>query len=253
MHEDKLKEEIFGKLRELGEVVNERDEIEEEPDFPRYSEIIEDEELTDEYIDYLGLCSKEMDLVDEVRMLMLETKYVPLTDLTNNQIKKLTFYVKSAKQDVLKEKIGTELDIRLARLREEIKCRQGKIKPPPLNIDLRVKHLYQEVIRSFVYSAAFAASCALCRAVAEFIAKEYIKSKGVAHLLPSEEQKREGLSILQILIRLSVDQDVIDLYSTIKEKANNILHEGAKKTEEDEALETIQLLQSFIEKFPRGK
>ena len=30
MHEDKLKEEIFGKLRELGEVVNERDEIETE-------------------------------------------------------------------------------------------------------------------------------------------------------------------------------------------------------------------------------
>ena len=66
----------------------------------------------------------------------------------------------------------------------------------------------------------------LCRAVAEFIAKEFIKSKKLEHLLPSKERKSEEMSILQILKRRSlVPEEITDLYFDIKEKANRILHE----------------------------
>ena len=255
MLEDRIKEGLFEKLRELQEVIEERDEIETNLDYT-YEEIIEDEDLVDEHIDYLGLCSREMDLQDEIRMLMFDTKYAPLTGLSNKQINELSFYVKSANLDdpILREKIEADLDIRLLKLREEIKDRQSKIKPLHLtrHVELRIYHLYNEVIRCFVYGA-FEASCILCRAVAEFVATEYIKSKKRAHLLPSKERKSEELSILQILKReLSVEKEIIDLYGAIKEKANNVLHEKDEKTEEEDALDTIRLFQSFIEKFPRN-
>lgn len=253
-YEDKLKREVFEKLCELYEVVDERDEIEENLDYT-YSEIIEDDDLVDEHTDYLGLCSKEMDLQDEIRMLMFDTKYAPLTGLTNSQINKLSFYVKSANPNdpILREKIEKDLDIQLLKLREEIRNRQSKIKPLHLtiNVELRAYHLYKEIVRCFVYGA-FEASCVLCRAVAEFIAKEYIKSKKLAHLLPSKKRESEELGILQILKRkLLVKEEIVNLYAAIKEKANNILHERDERTEEEGALETIQLLQSFIEKFPK--
>jgi len=254
MLEDRIKERLFEILRELHEVIEERDEIEKNMDHT-YEEIIQDEDLVDEHIDYLGLCSKEMDLQDEIRMLMFDTKYAPLTRLSNKQINELSFYVKSANSSdpILWEKIETDLDIRLLKLKEEIKDRQNKIKPLHLtiNVELQVYHLYSEIIRCFVYGA-FEASCVLCRAVAEFIAKEYIKSRGLDHLLPSKERKNEEIPMLQILKRkLSVKKEIIDSYDAIKEKANNVLHEKDERTGEESALEIIQLLQSFIEKFPR--
>lgn len=254
MLEDRIKEGLFEKLRELHEVIEERDEIEKNLDYT-YEEIIQDEDLVDEHIDYLGLCSKEMDLQDEIKALMFDTKYTLLTGLTNNQINELSFYVKSANLEdpILREKIEKDLDIRLLQLREEIKNRESKIKPLHLtiNVELRVKYLYRKIIRCFVYGA-FEESCVLCRAVAEFIAKEFIKAKKLEHLLPSKERKREEMSILQILTRKSlVPEEITDLYFDIKEKANRILHERDEIAEEGSTLETIGLLQSFIEKFPR--
>lgn len=249
MYEDEIKKELFKKLRELRDVIDERDEIEESLDYT-YSEIIEDEDLADEHIDYLGLCSKEMDLQDEIRLLMLDTKYALLTCLTNSQIKELNFYVKSANPEdlILREKVEMDLDIRLLTLRTEIKERQNKIQPLHLTINVasRVHYLYGEIIRCFVYGA-FNASCVLCRAVAEFIAREYIKSKKLGHLL-----KKNGPSIWVILTKkLSVKKEVTDLYSNINKKANDILHAGNEKIDEKNTLEVVQLLQSFVEKFPR--
>ena len=60
------------------------------------------------------------------------------------------------------------------------------------------------------------------------------------------------MSIVEILkLKLSMPDEIIGLYKKIGNKADNILHTKTEKTEEEDALNTIKLLQEFIEKFPK--
>ena len=242
MYEDELKKELFEKIRKYDEVIKAMSEIEKSD--------LSIPELFDTNDEYAGFCVQSIDLQDELNELMLDTKYAPLTMLTNSQMKKLDFFEISSDLD-FEQNIKKNLDFRLLKLKEEIKTRLKQVKTLRLSASIhqRIYNLYNQVIRCYAYGA-FEASCVLCRTIAEFIAKEYIKSKGLDRLLPSKEQKSEELNILRILIASSVDKNVIGLYKDIKEKANHILHEKDDRTEEEDALKAIQLLQSFIEKLP---
>lgn len=249
-YEEELKREIFKKLRELEKVEEERDEIENDPETPSYSEIIEDEDLSNEYFDYLCLCSYVMQLEDEIKMLMFDSQYLLLTAIPISQIKKLNFFVESMNPDdsILQEKLEADLNIRLLKLRDELKERQKKVKPLHLTKTLgmelyrkigKMGALYNQVITCYFYGA-FGASCVLCRAIAELIADRYTNS--------GKKSERSRKEIWESLEKVSsINKESLDAYSDIGRKANEILHKGREAGEND-AYEMIRLLQLFIRK-----
>lgn len=246
MYKDKLKQELFEKIRKYREIDKERSKMEKE-----YSDlsILELDESNDEYA---GLCVQAMDLQEEIDELIIDTKYAPLVGLTGSQIKESDFFMKSSDLS-FEQNIEKHLDINLLKLKEEMKKRLKQIKTLRLSasIDQHMYNLYNQVVRCYVYGA-FEASCVLCRAIAEFISKEYIILKKLGHLLPSKSRSDQETSIFQILKKkLSCSKEIPDLYYEIKAKANNILHEKEEVTKEQDALYMIRQLQLFIKNFPK--
>lgn len=247
MYEDKIKKELFEKICESLAIVQEQQEIEKE---------IEDgtrtpgDDLAEGLERYAHLEGELNELLEEIDTLVIDTKYFPLVGLTDIQNKLFSIFA----DIVIEERnIDKYLDLTLVTIRDDIKERLQKVKSLFLTAHMhpRIHYLYREVVRCYI-NGSFEASCVLCRAIAELVAKDYIKSKKLDYLLPSEERKNEEISILQILKKkLAVPKEIIDLYAEIKEKANNILHNRNEKTEEKDSLNTIELLQSFIEKFPK--
>ena len=245
MYKEELKKEILEKFSELRDVAEERDEIEENSGLS-YMELRYKSNDTL----YGELCHREMQLIDAIRGMLLDTKYAPLTGLTDEQIKELSFYADSTNLDdsILREKIENNLNIMLLKLRGEIKERERQVKPLYLtaHIDERNYELYRQVIKCYVYGT-FEASCVLCRAIAEVIAKRLIEKKGYGDWLAGQKKELKRLSIAGILReKLLIDNKVVETYSKIARKADKILHKKNEKTEEKNALESIKLLQFFI-------
>ena len=145
------------------------------------------------------------------------------------------------------------MDSILVTLKDDMKKRFGQIKPIDLtvHIDPRTNHLYRQVIKCYI-GGAFEASCVLCRAIAEVIAKRFIEYKGYGNLLVGKNKQSKSMSVQEVLKeKLSIPIEVISKYSKIANKADRILHKRDEKTEEKETLEAIQLLQKFIEQFPK--
>ncbi|OGX61109.1 MAG: hypothetical protein A2471_02255 [Omnitrophica WOR_2 bacterium RIFOXYC2_FULL_45_15] len=249
MYEDKIKKELFEKLRELNEVVEERDAIEENTGLS-YMEL----RYKCKDADYGGLCHREMQLEDDIRVLLSDSKRTPLT-LTDNQLKKLSFYAKTIDPEdpLLGEKIEKSVDCELLNFADNMKERLKRVKPLLLtaSIDPRTNGLYKQVIDCYG-NGAFEASCVLCRAIVEAIAKRYIEYKGYGDLLVGEEKQLKKLTVPGVLReKLSIPIEIIKIYSRIARKADRILHERDEKAEENDALEAIQLLQSFMVEFPK--
>ena len=245
MYENKLKKELFEKIFKFNEISRERDEIEDNSELP-FDELFNIDNL------YAGLCSQAMDLQDEIDELIIDTKYAPLVGLTESQIKELAFFMQSSEMS-FEQNIEKHLDIRLLKLKEEMRKRLKEIKTLRLSthLDQRTYRIYNEVIRCYIYGAV-EASCVLCRAIAEVIAKRFIEYKGYGNLLVGEEKQLKKLTVAGILSeKLSVEKEVIAIYTKMARKADKILHEKTEKAEEQDALESIKLLQTFIERFPR--
>ena len=255
MYEDKLKKELFEKIHKYHEINKEISGRVCESDLtPELFESIEEyadalNETDDEYAD---LSYQIMHLQEEIDELMVDTKYAPLVGLTESQIKDLDFFMKSSDSS-FELNIEKHLDTRLLILKEEMKKRLKEIETLRMStyLDPRTYHIYNEVIRCYI-NGAFEASCVLCRAIAEVIAKRFIEYKGYGDLLIGKEKQFKKLTIPGILSeKLSIQKEVITIYSKIARKADKILHEKNKKAEEKDALEAIRLLQSFIKKFPK--
>ena len=244
MYEDKIKKALFEKIHKLYEVIAEQCDIEED---------------NDDYDDddtYLGLVSQEMDLRDEIDALILDTKYAPLTGLTDMQIKELNTFIEIGDLSIeqIEKNIEKHLDYRLLTLKEAMKQRINQIEPLRLTayLDRHIRYLYGEVIRCYVYGA-FEASCVLARAITEYIAKKHIENEGYTNMLSGKNKTSKTMSMPEILEKvLSIPKDVVSLYKKVGNKADNILHKKGEKAEEKDALETIKYLQNFIEKFPKS-
>lgn len=249
MYEDKIKKELFEKLRELNEVAEERDAIEEDTGLS-YMELRYERKDAN----YGWLCHREMQLEDDIRALLFDSKRTPLT-LTDNQLKKLSFFAETINPEdpLLREKIEKSVDCELLNFADNMKKRSKRVKPLLLtaSIDPRTNDLYKQVIDCY-RNGAFEASCVLCRAIVEAIAKRYIEYKGYGDLLVGEEKQLKKLTVPGILReKLLIPMEIIKIYSRIARKADRILHERDEKAEEKDALEAIQLLQSFMVKFPK--
>ena len=244
MYEDKLKKELFEKICKYDEIIKAMSKIEESD--------LSIPELFDTNDEYAGFCVQSMDLQDELNELMLDTKYAPLTMLTSSQIGKLDFFEESSNLD-FEQNIEKHLDLRLLKLKEEMKIRLKQVKTLRLSASVHqhIYNLYNQIIRCYVYGA-FEASCVLCRAIAESIAKRFIEHKGHGDLLVDKNKHLKTMSIQEILNKkLSISIELIGIYSKITNKADKILHEKSGKVEEKDALKAIQLLQSFIKRFPK--
>ncbi|MBL7131240.1 MAG: hypothetical protein ISS45_07565 [Candidatus Omnitrophica bacterium] len=245
MYEDKIKKELFEKIREYDEIIKEMSGIE-ETDLPI-------PELFDTNDDYASLCVQSMDLLDEINELMLDTKYAPLTGLEPSQIKNLIFFEKSSDLSY-EQNVEKHLNLRLLNLKEEMKERLKQVKTFRITSHLNphTRHIYSEIIKCYIYGA-FEASCVLCRAISETMTKKFIEYKGCGHLLVGKNKKDKVRSIQDICLNvLDMDKDIVSRYTKIGNKADNILHKKDVATEKD-AIEMIKLLQDFIEKFPEQK
>ena len=247
---EKIKNEVIRKIRELQEVCNERDEMESEADEQGMAYA----ELKEENVEYACLCRREIVFRDEIDELIIDTKYAPLCFLTKRQIKDLDFFIESSNLGLESEQmVQTHLDYKLKKFTGEIKDRLKKVKPLCLitsPFDQRTYQLYDEIIRCYVLGA-FQACCILSRATAEFMANNYIDRKGFGKWLTWRGKQGERLTTKQILSfkDLNTPRKIIDIYDRVGSKANHILHKANEKTEELDALHSIELLQSLIEAF----
>lgn len=248
MREDKIKKELLQKIFERLQLAVKIEAVEKATGKPW-------EELHNLTIDGMKVSDQSLKLLNDINSLLVETKYFPLTGLADAEQKILNCFLEiiESNKNFLEEDVEKFLDCELLSLKDNMKERLKQVKTLLLTVDIdsRTNDLYREVIGCYVHGA-FEAGCVLCRAIVEAIAKRYIEYKGYGNLLVGEEKQLKKLTVPGILReKLSIKKEIIETYSRITRKADRILHERDEKAEEKDALEAIQLLQSFIEKFPK--
>ncbi|MBF0385675.1 MAG: hypothetical protein HQL27_07355 [Candidatus Omnitrophica bacterium] len=206
---------------------------------------------------YSEILEEYIKLNEEINGLMLDLKYYPIMGLWSGGIE--MFYrqddvsgVSISERKPSKRQVDDFLNMRMEMEREDIKRRLNKVSPLILDsfISTRTQHFYQQVLKCYVHGF-LEASCVLCRAITETIAKEYISNQDCGELLDKKYKDRKKESIQEILIeRLEVDKKIVSLYTKIGNKADNILHKKEQATDE-ETFEIINFLQEFIKKFPK--
>lgn len=247
---DKIKKELLQKILERLQLAVKIEAAEKATGKPY-------EELRDLTIDGMKVFDQSLKLFNDINSLLVETKYFPLTGLTDTEQKILNCLLEiielDSNKNSLEEEVEKFLDCELLSLKDNMKERLKQVKTLLLTADInsRTNDLYREVIGCYVHGV-FEAGCVLCRAIVEAIAKRYIEYKGYGNLLVGEEKQLKKLTVPGILReKLSIKKEIIETYSRITRKADRILHGRDEKVEEKDALEAIQLLQSFIEKFPK--
>jgi len=237
---------LFERIREYNRLFEEMSEIENSSEYA----IPDQFEINDEYA---GLCVQMMDIQDTINEMLIDSKYAPLVMSTDRESRDLNFFIKSSDLS-FDQNIEKHLEFRLLILKEEMKKRLKSVKILRVSGDInpRVRFLYDEAVRCFIYGA-FDASCVLCRAISEFVLKEFIIKKEYGHLL--KEGKRDDLNKMEPLPIVKkyklLSNEMIDISYQIKDRANKILHEKDSKTEEEHAIESIELLQNFLKGFPK--
>lgn len=114
----------------------------------------------------------------------------------------------------------------------------------------RTSSLYNEAVNCYVYGF-YNATCVLCRAISELIAKRYIDHRGEGNLLCCIDKEKKLYTIPGLLNKLSVSKEILQLYRNIHSSADKVLHVMDVKISQDEALKTIKKLQEFIGDFPK--
>ena len=243
MYEDEIKEELFKKIVEALNIMSKLEGMVE-------GSGLSWEELRKSSEGFEDL-DKQLDkAIDEMNLLLIDTRYFPLVGITDTQKKIFSFVEKG---DIEERHVDKYLDFTLGAIKEDMKKRLQKVKPIYLtvHVDPRTSYLYTQAIKCYI-NGAFEASCVLCRAITESIAKRYVEYKGFGNSLSGKNKEDKKMSIPEILrTKLSIPKEILSIYKKIGNKANNILHKKSDKTEEKDALNAIELLQSFIEKFPK--
>ena len=259
MYEDKIKKELFEKIRKYNEIGGKLCDIATDHPFDPMDNI-----------EFEGLSAQFSRLLDEINELLIDTKYLPLFGLTEEQKSALDYFLKGSEEPMIfesatidgrevkvtkfenNEAVEKHLDLSLLKLKEEMKERIHKVKTLRMTayLDPKTSHFYNEVIRCYIYGA-FEASCVLCRAITETLAKRFIAFKGYGHLLTGTKGKSKAMSVQEICLKtLKIDEKIVALYTKIGNKADKVLHQK-ELIGEDVAIELIELLQSFIKGFPK--
>ncbi len=227
MFEEKLKKELWIKIKQWRQINEEICEIESESDLPI-------PELFEDNVNYAGLVVQSMDLQNEIKELLIDSKYTPLTMLSRSQTTDIDYFSKFP-ETVSEQSIENHLEMQLLKNREEIKQRLRQVQPLGLEfaVSMRVKILYNQVITCY-QNGAYDASCVLCRAIAESMIKIRCKDE---------------YGEVYALLKKIHNPRLTGLYEAIAGKANKILHVSNEKTEAVEALKAIKLLRLFIKNF----
>lgn len=247
-YEDKIKKELIEKIRRFCDIYSEMNDYEVE-----HPEDTNEEWFND--VNYMGLCVAGSELQEEIDELMLETKYIPLTGLSESHMKLFESFAETVEANI-NQYIEKHLDVRLLKLKEEMRERikQTKGLRMTAHLDPYTASVYSEIVSCYIHGS-FKACCVLCRSVVEFIAKRFIQYKGYGELLVAKDKQKKTMSIPVILYKYhdswAIPKKKLDEYKKIVNKADKILHTKEEKANENDALEAIQILQSFIKKFPK--
>jgi hypothetical protein len=252
---DEIKKELFKKL---GEWIMLWQKIE---NFEKQSGLSGDELIDQSNGEYVELLNKSSVISNEISKRLVHTKYFPILLGLNKYIvgekgkvtqKEIVGLL--VKHITIKEKdIEALLDDIFDNKKGDMIRRVQKIAPliSDIYLDTNIDGLFREIKGCYV-SGYFKASCALCRTIAEAVAKKHIKDKGYGHLLKDGDDQVGKMSIPDILRnKVSLSTDILGIYSKIIGKADIILHNKDEKTGEEDALNSIELLHSLFEKFPR--
>ena len=247
MYLDKIKKPLFQQIYEYMKVGEDLEKIEKRLGLSSDGLIDQDNK------EYGALLDKLSKIGNEIGRLIAPTKYFPIFVGLHDIKLKDTLSI-FTRHEIIKEKHVEEfLDYLLELKNSDIKRRLKNVKPllSLVDIDSSIRVLYAEVVSTYTFGS-FKASCALSRVIVESIAKRYIDYMGFKNLLTGEDKSKKCMSIPNILVnKLSLSGEIINLYSKIAGRADNILHIKEEKVEEEDALKSIELLQEFIEKFPK--
>ena len=247
IYAERIKHDLFEKISEYHDVLDERADI--ESDNPG----VTDNGLCEIDDEYACLSRKTILLEEEIEELMLETKYIPLMNLDEEQMKELGHFEASSNMafDVNIEK---HLNGLLNVVKMEMRSRIKKIKPLRMTtfLDVKARAMYREIINCYIYGN-LAASCALCRSLAEYLAKKLIDFKGLSDFIIGKERDNKGLSIQDILTEYRfVSDKTIEHYTEIYDRGSAILHGSSIVKNENEILNLIRKLQVFIKEITQG-
>ncbi len=246
--EDTIQRQLLKRIRDWFQVLFEIEALEKEK-----SDLTDDELL--ENREYGNLLEQSAKLRNAIISLLVQAKFFPLIGLSDKQsgvLKILYGHLKDNK-NIKQKDIEYVIKKSFYDFHSDFVRRAVQVEPLFLvrHLDWRADKLYQEVINCYMYGS-FHASCVLCRAIAESIAKQFVESSGHRDWLVDKDGGWKNDSIRKVIKRkqLAVPEEIHELYSEIAVKANKILHQSDEKATEDDALETIKLIQSFINKFP---
>lgn len=245
---ERIKHDLFEKISEYRSIFQERADI--ESDNPEVSET----DLCESNFEYACLSRKTILLEEAIEKLMLETKYVPLMNLNEEQIKELGRF-EGASNLAFEANIEEHLDELLSVVRIEIRSRINKIKPLRMStfLDAKARGFYREIINCYIFGN-FAASCALCRALAEYLTKKLIEFEGYGDYLVGAEKDRKGMSLPDILAEYELaPEKTIGYLTKIYSIGSAILHGSGMAKDEKEVMDLIRTLQIFIKEITQVK
>jgi len=284
--EDKLKKELISKIKRLHKLANvvwddiceTQEEYDKEMPPPDETDLVmkvEVEHVTDEDIKtweeerrrqvVIPFGGKNKKLVEEfvelqkdIFRLLVDCKYYPLMGVSTEELAlfhKETPILDAKVRDLRPslELLGYHINNLLATKHNEMLKRYDSLDPVifDVHIDSNTLYFYKQVLNCYIFGM-FEACCVLARSVIEDIAKRFIKTKGFRELLSGADRNKKTKSLVKILLEdLGLERELVKTYRQIEGKANAILHQE-KFAKETDALESVKLLQRFIQKFPKA-
>jgi hypothetical protein len=243
-YDDQIRYELTGKLKEYILSIYKMEKIEKETgeDF---------DILIDTNANYQRLSDKCSSSKFDIDRILIDLKGYPLTIQQNEGLISILADTlqENIDEDAIYKRIVLELNLNKDNLIERLKS--VKILFLSSFLHERVFNLYREAVDCYI-RGNFNATCVLCRAISELIAKRYIEHRGQGNLLCGKEGEQKTLTIPAILrTKLSCPTLIIEKYRKIHSKADHILHDIDEKTIQDEALGILKLLREFIMEFPK--
>lgn len=256
---NQIKDEFFAKLKEyLIGLLKINEKIEQEtglnPDDDAFDNAYN--KLIDENAEYKKLQKKLSSLKFDIDRLLIDLKGYPLTVPSERWISLLDAVSDYLQENIDDKTINNRIDLELMlqmEQKDQLVNRVKDVKVLYLHSFLhdRVFNLYAEAVNCYI-QGYFNATCVLCRAISELIAKRYIEHRGQGDLLCGKDGEQKTLTIPAILrTKLSCPIPIIEKYRKIHLKADHILHDIDEKTTQSDALETLNLLREFIIEFPK--
>lgn len=201
--------------------------------------------------------TKSLEIQKEIQGLLAQSSYFLFDDWSDIEIKLLRVYDenKTVWTDTRKRSISQFLDMDIWWVNKDDIVRR-LLEIPVLfsnsSIDLRLKRRYEQIIKCHIFGL-FEPACILSRTFAESLVKKHIENKGYSDLLSGGDKSKKTMTIPEILVKYGLlENETLTIYRKICGKADHLLHNLEAEAQEKASLESIQLLQKFVFKFPKS-